>query len=156
MKIDIKKIFEAQKNRKDFQDKAKKLAKEQAEKVANNQKCRDKDETEYLNELAYKSVTSIIQNDIGSRLVSVREQNKLTQQDIADELGDFWEIDKSTICKWENGTNGVSFVYLLWLSQQFDVDLHWLLTGQRRSPKETIAAEIREKLEEVCKISQKL
>ncbi len=156
MKIDLAKVFEAQKNRRDLQDKAKRLAEEQAEKVAKNQKCKDKDEIENLEELAFKSVTSIVQKDIGSRLVSIREQNGLTQKDIVDELGDFWRLDKSTICKWENGTNGVSFVYLLWLSQRFDVDLHWLLTGQKRSPTDALAAELRERLEEAYKISQKL
>lgn len=109
----------------------------------------------YHNKATIDFVTATFQRGIGQRLREIREQNDYTLDDIVIELSDFWEVDKSTINRWENAKREISVVYIVWFAQRFDVDLHWLMTGEKKSSS-TISTELRKKLEEVLEISKKL
>lgn len=110
---------------------------------------------EFLNKETADFVARTIQRDIGQRLQKIREKNVLTLENITEELEPFWKLDKSAISRWENGKRAVSFTYLIWFAQRFDVDLHWLLTGEKSEPVSKILEEARKKNEELARILQK-
>lgn len=152
----IEKIFEAQRNKREIQEAAKKRTEEQQTKMQAGEKCQERDYSQNLNSATVEAVTTIIQKDIGTRLIIVREENQLTQEDVIAELLDFWELDVTTLSRWETGKRKVSFVYLLWLAQRFDVDLQWLLTGEKRISSNNLSVELRQKLTEASEIAKKL
>ncbi|CDF98040.1 Putative Bacteriophage CI-repressor protein [Avibacterium paragallinarum JF4211] len=47
------------------------------------------------------------------------------------ELAEILNIKKSTISNWKRGT-AISIAYFSFLSQKYDADLNWLLTGQKK------------------------
>lgn len=151
----IEKIFEAQKNKRVIREGAKERTEKQRSKVQSGKRCKEQDYTQNLNSATVEAVTAIVQKDIGTRLVKVREEKKLTQEDIIMELSDFWELDVTTLSRWETGKRKVSLVYLLWLAQQFGVDLHWLLTGEQLTPKNDLIKEAEKKIEGALKLLKK-
>lgn len=151
----IERIFEAQKNKREIQEVAKKRTSEQQSKVQTGKKCQERDYTQNLTDTIVSAVTAIVQKDIGIRLVKVREENQLTQTDVIAELSDFWELDVTTLSRWETGKRKVSLVYLLWLAQRYDVDLHWLLTGEHHTPKNDMIKEAEKKIEDVLNLLKK-
>lgn len=71
------------------------------------------------------------------RLAKLREQNKLTRQDMADKLG----ITRQAYGNYESGKREPDYKTLLWLSEFFDVPTDYLLgksnersVGNNRSP----------------------
>lgn len=152
----IEKIFEAQKNKREIQEAAKKRTEKQQDKVQSGGKCQEQDYTQNLYSATVEAVTAIVQKDIGTRLVKVREEKQLTQENMITELSDFWELDVTTLSRWETGKRKVNFVYLLWLAQRFDVDLHWLLTGEHPASKSEIVMEANRKAKELQELLKKI
>lgn len=151
----IEKIFEAQKNKRKIQETAQERTEKQQSMIRAGKKCREQDYSQNLTDATVEAVTTIVQKDIGTRLVKVREENRLTQEDVIAELSDFWAIDVTTLSRWETGNRKVGYIYLLWLAQQFDVDLHWLLTGEQRIPKNDMIREAEKKIEDALKLIKK-
>ena len=67
---------------------------------------------------------------IGERLKLLRERHlvdrKFSQVEFAEKLG----IERDKISRIENGKQDVDINILINISQQFNVDLHWLITGE--------------------------
>lgn len=148
----IEKIFEAQKNKREIQETAKERTEKQQSRIQEGKKCREQDYTQNLTDATVEAVTTIVQKDIGTRLVKVREENQLTQEDMIAELSDFWELDVTTLSRWETGHRKVSYIYLIWLAQQYKVDLHWLITGEHRTPKNDVMKEVEKKIGDALKL----
>lgn len=110
---------------------------------------------ENLDAMVLREVTSDILRGIGNRLVEIREKQGLTQKEVAQEFRVCQTITDTALSKWESGTNAVSIIYLLWFSQRFDVDLHWLMTGERRNSQNEIKEEALQKVQELSKILEK-
>jgi transcriptional regulator with XRE-family HTH domain len=64
-----------------------------------------------------------LQNIIGSNLQAFRTRLGLTQ----DQIGDFLEVDRSLIAKYENGINEITYVHLKKLSNLFNIEVEDLL-----------------------------
>lgn len=58
----------------------------------------------------------------GKRLREVRKSKKLTQQQIADEIG----VNRGSYSNWEKGKREPSFENLVKLADLLDVSLDWL------------------------------
>lgn len=65
------------------------------------------------------------------RIRELRKAKKLSQQELADKLG----VDRSTIAKWETGTNSPRTNKLHQLAKVLDCSLEELLPPPRYSPK---------------------
>jgi len=67
---------------------------------------------------------------IGERLKLLRERHikdkKLRQSDFAEKLG----VERDKISRIENGKQPIDIKLLVKISQEFNVDLHWLITGE--------------------------
>ena len=67
---------------------------------------------------------------IGERLKLLRERHlvdrKFSQVEFAEKLG----IERDKMSRIENGKQDVDINLLINISQQFNVDLHWLITGE--------------------------
>lgn len=64
---------------------------------------------------------------IHGRIAKLREQNELTQDDLAKEIG----VDKTAVSHWENGVSRPSLDKLLKLAAFFDVSIDELTEGER-------------------------
>lgn len=80
---------------------------------------------------------------LGERLKLLRERHlddrKFRQDEFAEQLG----VDRDKISRIENGKQAVDLNLLINIAQKFNVDLHWLITG------ESFKSEAEEQLE-VC------
>ena len=67
---------------------------------------------------------------IGERIKLLRERHlenrKLRQVEFAEKLG----VERDKISRIENGKQGIDLNLLINIGQQFNVDLHWLITGE--------------------------
>ena len=68
---------------------------------------------------------------IGSFLQSLRKENGLTQEQLAERLG----VSRRTVSRWETGTNLPDLDILVELSDLYTVSLRELLDGERKSEK---------------------
>lgn len=76
-------------------------------------------------------------DDLGSRLKKLREAKKLTQQQVADEIG----VSRVAVTKWENGqTSNIKFENLLSLSELFEISVEKLIRGDKRRGKQTLSS----------------
>lgn len=62
----------------------------------------------------------------GSRIIELREQNHITQKDLAEKLG----FDRSSIHSWERKGKEPSYATLKELSKLFDVSIDYLLGNE--------------------------
>jgi len=77
----------------------------------------------------------------GERLSNLRKKKGLSQFDLASQLG----FSANTIVsRWEKNDAHPSFKHLLKLKEIFDVDLHWLITGEIIDPQKRIKARFKE------------
>ena len=60
------------------------------------------------------------------KIVEIRQKNKLTQA----EFGEVLKIAQFTISRIERGQQEVDLKMLIGLSEHFDVNLQWLITGE--------------------------
>lgn len=63
----------------------------------------------------------------GKRLREVRKSKKLTQKELAEQIG----IKRNTYSDWENGKTEPSFENLVKLADLLDVSLDWLFGRDR-------------------------
>lgn len=148
---------------------AKKLKKRKAEEKAKAEKdakssqnekrstYEPKNEIEILDDLAYEVVRDYVRQDIGERLKDVREKELgLTQEKLVKAYRECQNITCTCLSKWGKGKNGVDLLFLIWLSEEYHVNLHWLITGEKVTPRDEVAEKLIETLESALEISKKL
>ena len=73
------------------------------------------------------------QEKIGQFIKKIREENKLTQKELADKLG----VTFQAVSKWENGKNVPDISILKEMSKMFNVDIDEILDGEKKDKKKT-------------------
>ena len=68
------------------------------------------------------------QEKIGQFIKKIREENKLTQKELADKLG----VTYQAVSKWENGKNVPDISILKEMSKIFNVDIDEILDGEKK------------------------
>lgn len=71
------------------------------------------------------------QEKIGQFIKKIREENKLTQKELADKLG----VTFQAVSKWENGKNVPDISILKEMSKMFNVDIDEILDGEKKNKK---------------------
>lgn len=73
-----------------------------------------------------------IRNDVGYRLSELRKARHLTQNDMTERFYPLAPHTESGYSRIESGEHNASLALLVMIAEQWDVDLHWLLTGDNR------------------------
>ena len=159
-------MLEAKRTEKSVLEKLPKKMKEEEARIAalrDSKKNLDKhrtyearDEVQILNELAHKAVIADIQREIGERLEEVREMHGIkSQKQVAEQYNIYTHemLGNDLVSSWERGDHRVDLIYFIWFAEAFNVDLHWLITGERKNQ---IVQELTEKLESALELSRKL
>ena len=73
------------------------------------------------------------QEKIGQFIKKIREENKLTQKELADKLG----VTFQAVSKWENGKNVPDISILKEMSKMFNIDIDEILDGEKKDKKKT-------------------
>ena len=68
------------------------------------------------------------QEKIGQFIKQIREENHLTQKELADRLG----VTFQAVSKWENGKNVPDIAILKQISDEFHVNIDEILSGERK------------------------
>ena len=78
-----------------------------------------------LNDIVqYKNINKNIDKNLsGNRLKEFRKVNKITQE----KLAKFLNTNKSVICRYENGTNLISFPFLCMICEKYQISADYLL-----------------------------
>lgn len=71
------------------------------------------------------------QERIGQFIKKIRQDNKLTQKELADKLG----VTYQAVSKWENGKNVPDIAILKEMSKMFNIDIDEILDGEKKSKK---------------------
>lgn len=71
------------------------------------------------------------QEKIGQFIKKIRQDNKLTQKEMADILG----VTYQAVSKWENGKNVPDVAILRDMSKKFNVDINEILEGKKKESK---------------------
>lgn len=66
---------------------------------------------------------------LGTKLKTLRQQNNMTQLDLANKIG----ASKSVVCAYENGSRRPSFEILIKLARLFNVTTDYLLGVEQKS-----------------------
>lgn len=74
-------------------------------------------------------VGAMDQQKIGTFLKELRNEKKLTQEQLAEKLG----VSRRTVSRWETGINMPDLDILIEMADYYDVDLRELLDGERQS-----------------------
>ena len=74
------------------------------------------------------------QEKIGQFIKKIREENKLTQKELADKLG----VTFQAVSKWENGKNVPDISILKEISEMFNVDIDEILDGEKKDKKKNL------------------
>ena len=74
------------------------------------------------------------QEKIGQFIKQIRQDNKLTQKELADKLG----VTYQAVSKWENGKNVPDVSILKEMSKMFNVDINEILDGEKKNKKNNI------------------
>ncbi len=69
------------------------------------------------------------QEKIGKFIAELRKERKMTQQELADLLF----VDRTTVSKWEVGSNSVSFDDLMKIANIFGITLSEMMIGEKKS-----------------------
>ena len=88
------------------------------------------------------------QQKIGSFLKALRQEKKLTQEQLAEQMG----VSRRTVSRWETGNNLPDLSMLVELADYYDVDLNEIFHGERRS--ETMDAELKDTLLQASEYSE--
>ena len=78
------------------------------------------------------------QEKIGQFIKQIRQDNNLTQKDLADKLG----VTYQAVSKWENGKNVPDIATLKEISELFNTNIDEILNGEK---KEKISEQTKEK-----------
>ena len=73
------------------------------------------------------------QEKIGQFIKKIRQDNKLTQKELADKLG----VTYQAVSKWENGKNVPDISIIKEMSKMFNVDIDEILDGEKKDKKKT-------------------
>ena len=73
------------------------------------------------------------QEKIGKFIKKIREDNNLTQKELADKLG----VTFQAVSKWENGKNVPDISILKEMSKEFNIDIDEILEGEIKNKKQT-------------------
>jgi len=73
------------------------------------------------------------QEKIGKFIKQIRQDNNLTQKDLADKLG----VTYQAVSKWENGKNVPDIATLKEISELFDMNIDEILDGEKKTNKKT-------------------
>lgn len=71
------------------------------------------------------------QQKIGTFLKELRNEKKLTQDQLAEKLG----VSRRTVSRWETGSNMPDLDILIEMADYYEVDLRELIDGERKSGK---------------------
>jgi len=71
------------------------------------------------------------QEKIGQFIKKIRQDNKLTQKELADKLG----VTYQAVSKWENGKNVPDISIMKEISKMFNVDIDEILDGEKKPKK---------------------
>ena len=74
------------------------------------------------------------QEKIGQFIKQIRQDNKLTQKELADKLG----VTYQAVSKWENGKNVPDVSILKEMSKMFNIDIDEILDGEKKNKKNNI------------------
>lgn len=74
------------------------------------------------------------QEKIGQFIKKIREENKLTQKELADKLG----VTFQAVSKWENGKNVPDISILKEMSKMFNIDIDEILDGEKKDKKKNL------------------
>lgn len=74
------------------------------------------------------------QEKIGQFIKKIRQDNKLTQKELADKLG----VTYQAVSKWENGKNVPDISIIKEMSKMFNVDIDEILDGEKKDKKKSI------------------
>ena len=77
---------------------------------------------------------------IGSFLKKLRNENNLTQEQLAEKFG----VSQRSVSRWENGNTMPDISVLIELADYYDVDLREILNGERKT--ETMKEDLKETL----------
>jgi transcriptional regulator with XRE-family HTH domain len=74
------------------------------------------------------------QEKIGQFIKQIRQDNKLTQKELADKLG----VTYQAVSKWENGKNVPDISILKEMSKMFNIDIDEILDGEKKDKKKSL------------------
>ena len=74
------------------------------------------------------------QEKIGQFKKKIRQDNKLTQKELADKLG----VTYQAVSKWENGKNVPDISIIKEMSKMFNIDIDEILDGEKKNKSKTI------------------
>ncbi|MBR5369875.1 MAG: helix-turn-helix transcriptional regulator [Bacilli bacterium] len=74
------------------------------------------------------------QEKIGQFIKKIREENKLTQKELADKLG----VTYQAVSKWENGKNVPDISIIKEMSKMFNIDIDEILDGEKKDKKKNL------------------
>ena len=78
------------------------------------------------------------QQKIGEFLKTLRKENKLTQEELADKMN----VSRRTVSRWETGSNLPDLSILVELADLYDVDMREIFNGERKN--ETVDKDLKE------------
>ena len=79
------------------------------------------------------------QKNIGKFIKKIRNENNLTQKDLADKLG----VTYQAVSKWENGKNIPDLSIIKQLCDEFNIDIDELLNGEKKEKEKNKTKSIR-------------
>ena len=88
------------------------------------------------------------QQKIGSFLKELRQENQMTQEQLAEQMG----VSRRTVSRWETGNNLPDLSMLVELADYYDVDMNEIFHGERRN--ETMDAELKDTLLQASEYSE--
>lgn len=128
---------------------------EQRAKIEGRDKSAERKPEETDNKM-YRDFLNNINRNIGKRIVEIREKHGLTPKDIIKEFGVCKGISPGCLSRWESGQRTADHIFLIWFSNRFSVDLHWLITGEIQAVKNPLVQELTENLEKAVELCRKL
>ena len=73
-----------------------------------------------------KEIEKLRKERVGERLKKARESLNISQIRLAEQVG----VSQGTISKWERGLCEIPYSVMEYLAKAYNVNLHWLLTGE--------------------------
>lgn len=106
--------------------------------------------------MTLQALDKVVKKSIGQRIAKIREGKGQSQEDVIIKFAFVSDMDKSVLSRWENGERGINFFFLLWFTKEYNVDLQYLLTGEKKEPSSRVVPELQKKLEEILELFQKM
>lgn len=110
----------------------------------------------HIDGMTLQALDKVVKKSIGQRIAKIREGKGHSQEDVIMKFAFVPDMDKSVLSRWENGERGINFFFLLWFAKEYNVDLQYLLTGEKKEPSSRVVPELQKKLEEILELFQKM